>query len=59
MMYVKDKTIITITAIVCITILEGYAIYNKIDGTILSLVVGAIAGLGGFLVRNVTSKGGT
>ena len=55
---VKDKTIITITAIVCITILEGYAIYNKIDGAVLSLVIGAIAGLGGFLIKNMTGKGG-
>jgi len=39
---------VIITAIVCITGLEAYALYLKIDGATLALVIAVIAGLGGF-----------
>ena len=39
------KTIIAITAIV---ILEGLAIWKGMDGALLGVAIGAIAGLGGY-----------
>ncbi len=44
----KEKTIITITAIIVIGILEAIAIYVGIDGTLLMLVFAAIAGMAGY-----------
>ena len=38
----------TITAIISITILEGIALLNHIDGLILSTVLMLVAGLGGY-----------
>lgn len=42
------KHIVTIVAIVCITILEAIALIRGIDGAVFSTIVGVIAGLGGF-----------
>lgn len=42
---------VIITAIVCITGLEGYALYLGVDGAILALAVAAVAGLGGYEVK--------
>lgn len=42
---------VIITAIVCITGLEAYALYLGINGTYLALGMAAIAGLGGFEVK--------
>lgn len=45
-----EKVNLTIlTAIVSLTIIEVVALIKGIDGQILSLVVGAIAGLGGLI----------
>lgn len=44
-----DKKIV-ITAIVCLTILEIIALHNGINGTLLSLVIGIIAGLAGWTI---------
>ena len=38
----------TLTAILCITVLEGIALIQGVDGQIFSAVVGVIAGLGGY-----------
>ena len=51
----EDKTTQAIVAMVCITVIEIFAIYNKIDGTILSAVIAAIAGLGGYIVGKKNS----
>ncbi|MEM3407845.1 MAG: hypothetical protein QW076_06385 [Candidatus Anstonellales archaeon] len=52
----NDKTLIIITAIVCLTILEIFnIIYFKIDGFILSLVIGSIAGLAGYNIKSLVN----
>ena len=40
----------TIIAIMAITLLEAFAIWKGIDGAILSVVIAALAGLGGYAV---------
>ena len=47
----------TITAMICITILEAIALLKGIDGTFLSTVIAFIAGLGGFWIGRATSDG--
>ncbi len=42
------KTKVIITAIVCLAILEIVAMYFGINGTMLTIVVAAIAGLAGW-----------
>lgn len=44
-----SKHYVTIAAILCITVLEGLALWKGIDGKILSGAIGVIAGLGGFI----------
>jgi len=44
-----SKHYVTITAILSITVLEGLAILQGINGIILSSTIGVIAGLAGFL----------
>jgi hypothetical protein len=56
---VKHKSVIvTITAIVCITVLEAIALYRGIDGSLMATVIAALAGLGGYTLAQVTKKGG-
>jgi len=50
------KYITTIVAIVSITILEAVALMNHIDGTVFSLVIAAIAGLGGYHLKNIVGN---
>ena len=50
----SNKAIKAIAAMICITILEVAALFNNIDGIYLSLAVGAIAGLGGYIVAKST-----
>jgi len=45
------KKIETITAICGIVILESIALMKGIDGTILSMVIATLAGLGGYYLR--------
>ena len=45
---VKDATIKACVAMLCIAILEGIAMSQGINGTGLSLAIGALAGLGGY-----------
>ena len=42
---------IPIVAMVCIAGLEAFAISQDIDGTVLGVVVAAIAGLGGYELK--------
>jgi hypothetical protein len=50
--------LITIAAIVCITVLEAIALYKGVDGTLMATVVAALAGLGGYTLAQATKKGG-
>ncbi len=47
------KKIETLAAICGIVILESLAIIKGIDGTILTMVVATLAGLGGYYIRGV------
>ena len=48
-----------VTAMICITILEGIALMKGIDGMFLSTVIAIIAGLGGFWIGRATSSNGS
>jgi len=45
---VKDESIKAIVAMGCITALEAVALIQGINGTLLSLGLAALAGLGGY-----------
>jgi hypothetical protein len=48
---VKDTTIIVVTIIVCITILQAInLIFYKVDGTILSSIVGSLTAIASHIV---------
>lgn len=50
----KDKTVLGVTAMVCIVALEIVNLLTaKIDGILLSTIVGAIAGIGGYMLGRV------
>ena len=40
-------------AIICITIIEIFALAKNIDGTLLSISIAAIAGLGGYELHSI------
>lgn len=40
-----------LTAIICITVLEGIALFLGINGAIFGIAIAAIAGLGGYTIR--------
>ena len=50
------KWIVIIVAMVCITGLEVLAMFKGINGITFSLCVAAVAGLGGFKVKDVVDK---
>jgi hypothetical protein len=45
---IKNETLIALIAIVAITGLEAYALSLGFDGALITLAVGALAGIGGF-----------
>ena len=47
----KDRTAIVCMAIACLTVLECWALYLGINGTLFTLIIAAIAGLAGFELR--------
>ena len=53
----KDKTLITIIAIISIVILEAIALLQGIDGQIFATVISIIAGLGGYKIGRKISGG--
>ena len=55
-METKMRYLTTIAAIISITALEAVALMNHIDGTVFSLVIAAIAGLGGYHLKNVVGN---
>jgi len=55
----RRHLVITVTAMVCITVLELVALWRGLDGSLLSTVVAALAGLGGYTLAQATKfKGG-
>lgn len=42
-----------LTAIICITILEGIALFLGINGAIFGVAIAAIAGLGGYTIGQI------
>ena len=47
-------TIKALAAMACITAIELFAIYSKMNGTVLAAVIGALAGLGGYALGKKT-----
>jgi len=52
-----DKTLITITTIISIVILEIIALLQGIDGQIFATVISVLAGLGGYTIGKKVSGG--
>jgi len=52
----EDQTWKVLVAIVGLVILECVAMFNGINGTVFSVVIAAIAGLGGYSLRPVVDK---
>jgi hypothetical protein len=52
----KDETILGVVAIGGIVVLEAVALYQKIDGTYLSMAVAAIAAIAGGAVTSWLGK---
>ncbi|MFQ6116224.1 MAG: hypothetical protein ACE5NG_19350 [bacterium] len=46
----EGETLKAIVAMVCMTILELYAIQQNIDGTVLAAAIGGLCGLGGYIL---------
>jgi len=53
----NDKTIITITGIGSIVVLEVVALFNGIDGALFGLVIAAISGLAGYQLKASKDNG--
>ena len=51
-----EGTILKVVAIVCIALLELVALWQGIDGTLLSMVVAVISGLAGYQYAMVTKS---
>ena len=51
-MTTKTPNIVAISAIAALVILECFALANGINGTIFTMVVAIIAGLGGYMVKS-------
>jgi len=47
---------VLITAIICLTAIEICALFNGINGTIMTIVVAAIAGIGGWVAPQLKTK---
>lgn len=53
----KQQTIVCITAIIALTILEGIALWKGIDGQLFALTLAAIAGIAGFNLKSALQGG--
>lgn len=53
----KGEILVTLTAIVCITLLEAVALLKGIDGQVFSTALAVLAGLGGYTVGRGLSGG--
>ena len=52
----KDSTIMTIIAIICLTLLETAAIITGTDGAYFMPIVAAISGLAGYQIKGHLAK---
>jgi len=52
------KLVIPLTAMLCITVLEGIGLGRGCDNGILSVAIAAIAGVGGYTLRYVLNDEG-
>lgn len=50
---VEDKTLLSMTTIIGIVILDSVAIMNGIDGIVLTTSIAAIAGVGGYMFNSL------
>ena len=50
-----NKVIVPLTAMFCITVLEGIALARGIDGAVLGVSIAALAAIGGYTLRYVTT----
>lgn len=48
-----DNTLKVVVAMICITALEMVAMVQGFNGLLLTLAIGAVAGLGGYEVKNI------
>ncbi len=51
-----EKTTVALAAIGGLVILEAVALFNGINGTLYSLVIAAVAGLGGWIMPSPKIK---
>jgi hypothetical protein len=51
----KDN-VVSICAIVCISVLEAIALVEGLDGAIFSMVVAVIGGIAGYKIRGIVDK---
>ena len=49
----KYKWSVSVTALICITLLAGLALYKGINGLLLTGVIGVLAGIAGFKLQKV------
>ncbi|KKM13589.1 hypothetical protein LCGC14_1714740 [marine sediment metagenome] len=45
-----------IVAMICISALEGIALWRGVDGAVFGIVIAALAGLGGFSLKATINK---
>jgi len=45
--------VVPITALICITVLELYAMYKGFDGVLLGAVFAIVAGIGGYNIHKL------
>jgi len=48
-----NARITPVVAIVALTVIEVVALFQGINGTVMSLIIGAIAGIGGYAVKGL------
>jgi hypothetical protein len=51
----KDN-VVSICAIVCISVLEAIALLEGLDGAIFSMVVAVIGGIAGYKIKGIVDK---
>ena len=51
----ETKTVV-MTAIIGLVILEAIALFNGLNGTLFSIIVAAVAGLGGYVIPSGKAK---
>ena len=52
----EDKTILSLVAILCLTVLEIAAMLTGLDGYIFGVIIAAIAAISGYEIRDLIKK---